>query len=213
MKKIIIVLLAIFLIACLAGTFLFFYQSSQPKSLGKIVYGYEIWPGILPYLVAYEKGYFKEQGLDVELVKAESYTEEMEDFISGRTDFMGDFALIDLVKKVSFGEKIKVVLVTDYSNGADGIVLKKNIKSVGELKGKKVAVEVGTLGEYLLFDALKKNNLQLADIQEVNLTAQEASQVFIQGGVDAAVTYEPNYSQAIKEGEGWGRILRWILRV
>lgn len=203
MKKIIIGSLIVALLAVIFGIIFLFIQQSKPKSLGKITYGYEVWPGVLPYLVAYEKGFFKEQGLDVEMVKAESYTQEMEDFISGKVDFIGDFALIDLVKKVNLGEKIKVVLATDYSNGADGIVLKKEIKSIGDLKGKKVAVEIGTLGEYLLFDALKKNNLNLDDIQEVNLSAQEASQAFIRGEVVAAVTYEPNLSQAIEEGSGW----------
>jgi len=100
-------------------------------------------------------------------------------------------------------EQLKVVLATDYSNGADGIVAKKDLKNISELKGKKVAVEEGTLGDYLLYDALKKNNMSFSDVKEINLSAQEAAQAFIRGEVDAAVTYEPDYSQAVEKGNGW----------
>ncbi|MFA5022352.1 MAG: ABC transporter substrate-binding protein [Patescibacteria group bacterium] len=200
-KTIIIFFISLLLVTAVGGYFL--YQNNLKKSLEKINYGYEIWIGTFPYLVAYEKGFFKEQGLEVQLVKAESYAQEIADLLSGKTDFMGDFALVDVVKNISLGNKLKVVLSTDYSNGGDGIVAKKNIKSIGEIKGKKVAVEKDTLGEYLLYDALKKNNLTLADIQEIDLTAQESAQAFIRGDVEVAVTYEPDLTLAVNQGDGW----------
>ncbi|MFA6410798.1 MAG: ABC transporter substrate-binding protein [Candidatus Buchananbacteria bacterium] len=203
MKKSTVISSIIFLIIIVIGGYFFYQNNIAKKSLGKINYGYEVWIGTFPYLVAYEKGYFKEQGLDVQLVKAESYAQEISDLLSGRTDFMGDFALVDVVKNVSLGNKLKVVLSTDYSNGGDGIVAKKEIENISELKGKKVAVEKDTLGEYLLYDALKKNNMTLADISEVNLTAQEAALAFIRGEVEVAVTYEPDLTLAVEKGDGW----------
>jgi len=202
MKKTITILTFVLLTILAAGG-IFFYGQSQPKSLGKITLGWNTWPGNLPYLVAYEQGFFKEQGLEMEMIAEESYLKKVDDLISGKIDFSGDMALVDVVEKASKGGKLNVVLATDYSNGADGIVAKKEIKNISEFKGKKVAAEVGTLGEYLLYDALKKNNLELSDVQEVNLSAQEAAQAFIRGEVDAAVTYEPDYSQAVEKGAGW----------
>lgn len=191
------------LIICLIVVGLFiYYKPDQVKPLGQINYGYAPWPGVLPYIVAYEKGFFKAEGLDVNLIKTTSYTEQIADFISGRLDFVGDFALIDVVKKVSAGEKINVILATDYSNGADGIVSHKDIKNITDLKGKSVAVEKETLGEYLLYDALRKNNLNLSDVKIVNLSAQESVQAFIRGEVDAAVSYEPDLSLSLDQGQG-----------
>lgn len=181
----------------------FFYRQSQVKFLGQITLGWNAWPGFLPYLVAYDQGYFKEDGLDVKMIEEESYGKMLDDLVSSKIDFAGSIGLIDIAEKDSSGAALKIVSVADYSNGADGIVTKKEIKSISELKGKKVAVEQGTLGEYLLYDALKKNNRSLTDVQEVNMTAQEAAQAFISGKVDAAVSYEPYYSQAVKDGNGW----------
>ncbi|MFA6476298.1 MAG: aliphatic sulfonate ABC transporter substrate-binding protein [Candidatus Paceibacterota bacterium] len=202
-KKIIIAIIGVVALAGILIGAYFFYSQSQTKSLGQITYGYQNWPGVLPYLVANDKGFFKEEGLDVKMVKVDSYVKEIEDLNSGQVDFIGDIALIDVVKQVSQGKDLKIVLATDYSNGADGIVAKKEIKTVLDLKGKKVAVEKGTLGEYLLFDALKKNSLGLSELSLVELSAQEAAQAFISGEVDAAVTYEPDFSQAVDKGNGW----------
>ncbi|MFA6322796.1 MAG: aliphatic sulfonate ABC transporter substrate-binding protein [Candidatus Buchananbacteria bacterium] len=202
MKKIIILLLLIFLAAMAAGGY-FLHKYSATKSLGKINFGYEAWIGVMPYVVAYEKGFFDEQGLEVELIYEESYDQEIAHLLSGRVDFIGDFALVDVVRSVSEGNDLKVVLATDYSNGGDGIAARKNLKEIKDLRGKKVAVEKDTLSEYLLYDALKKNGLSLADVSEINLSAPEAAQAFIDGKVDAAVTYEPDFTKAIEQGGGW----------
>lgn len=203
-KRTIIFIFAIVAIVLLVLGFFgaFYYKNINKKYLGKITYGYEVWPGVLPYLIAYEKGFFAEQGLDVKLYKSQNYTQEIDDFLSGRVDFLGDYALIDVIKKVSTGEKVKVVLATDYSNGADGIVTDKSISNVSQLKNKKVAVEKNTLGEYLLYDALKKSNLSLSDLEEIDLSAQDSAKAFVDKKVDACVTYEPDLSKAIKEGNG-----------
>jgi len=200
-KKTALILIAVILISVIGGG-IYIYQQTQPKQLGEITYGWNAWPGNLPYIIAYEQGFFKEQGLDVKFVKETGYGAMLNNFISGQTDFSG-IALIDVAEKVSKGNNLKVILAHDYSNGADGIVAKKEIKSISELKAKKVAIEIGTLGEYLLYDALKKYKLTLADITEINLSAQDAAQAFIRGEVDAAVTYEPDFSQAVNQGSGW----------
>ena len=64
MKKTITILTFVLLTILAAGG-IFFYGQSQPKSLGKITLGWNTWPGNLPYLVAYEQGFFKEQGLHI----------------------------------------------------------------------------------------------------------------------------------------------------
>ncbi|MEI7718877.1 MAG: ABC transporter substrate-binding protein [archaeon] len=201
-KKVLIsvVIICVFIIFIILG--FFYFKQPETKSIGEITYGYQNWPGVLPYLIAYDQGFFNEKGLKVNLVKEESYVKEIENLTLGKTDFVGDIALIDVVKEVSHGNNLKVVLATDYSNRADGIVARKDIDMVSKLKGKRVAVEEGTLGEYLLYDALKKNNLSLSDLKIVNLSAQEGAQAFIRGEVDAAVTYEPDLSQAVAGGNG-----------
>ncbi len=54
------------------------------------------------------------------------------------------------------GAKSVMVILTDYSNGNDIIVGKPNVKTLKDLKGKKVGLEVGLVEHLLLLNGLKK---------------------------------------------------------
>ncbi|MEH2257438.1 aliphatic sulfonate ABC transporter substrate-binding protein [Nostoc sp.] len=80
---------------------------------------------------------------------------------------------------------------TDGTN--QGIVVKANspIKKVADLKGKKIAFQVGSNAQYLLTKALKEVGLKISDIQIVALTPTEARDAFIQDKADAWVGGDP----------------------
>jgi NitT/TauT family transport system substrate-binding protein len=96
----------------------------------------------------------------------------------------------------------QIFLVTDESQGGDGIVARPEIASVAELRGKKVAYAHGGPSDYLLFKALDGAGVAL---DEVDLVAVDdpsrAGEAFISGDVDAAVTWEPFLSQAAQDPE------------
>ena len=196
-----IVGIAFVAVFAVAGGF-FSYERLRPRPQTVVFMGYQTWPGVLPYLVAKDQGFFSRNGLDVRSRKIDSYVEEMADLSSGSIDFAGDIVLLDVVERASRGEPWTVVLATDYSNGADGIVAGKDVVSPQGLAGKTVAVEQNTMGAYLLYDALRKNGLGLADVNMVNLTAIEAADAFVRKEVNAAVTYEPDLSRAARDGDG-----------
>jgi len=201
MKKSIIISAIVILVMAVVGG-LIYYNQFLPKPLEKVKYGFSPFPGTLPYLVAKDEGFFKEEGIDVEIVY-EDYLKVNEDVATGAVDFHSQYVLIDVVYAVSKGEDLAIVMATDYSNGVDAIVAKKEIQTVSDLKGKKIGVDKGTLSEYLLADALKKSNLELSDVIEVGLSSLDAADAFIRGEVDAAVSWEPDVNKAVVEGNGW----------
>lgn len=176
------------------------YKPKQ-KNIGELTFGLNLWPGALPFVVAQERGYFEEEGLHVNFNKADDYGTALGDLQNGKND-IATISLIDAMLGVSKGETYRVVSIIDYSNGADGIVAKKNIIDIRGLKGKKVAVELGANGEYMLRAVLKKAGLSLSDIKIVNLSSKESAQAFIDGSVDSAVVYEPDLSRAVSIGNG-----------
>lgn len=201
------IIILIIAVALAAGAVFYFWGNNwfgarKIKNLEPVVMGYNLWPGSLPYLMAYEKGFFKNQGLEVKLMEEESYGKMFDDLVNGKNDFSPSIALIDVMQNAAVGGNLRVVGVTDYSVGADGIVANSGINSVKDLKGKKVGVEKDTLGEFLLYKALQLNGLKFSDITEINLTAQAGTQALIRGELDAAVTYEPDLSQAKNEISG-----------
>jgi sulfonate transport system substrate-binding protein len=65
------------------------------------------------------------------------------------------------------------------------------IRSVEDLRGKKVALNKGSNVHYLLVEALKKAKLSYSDIQPVYLAPADARAAFVQGSVDAWVIWDP----------------------
>ncbi|MFT7774780.1 sulfonate ABC transporter substrate-binding protein [Roseateles sp.] len=91
---------------------------------------------------------------------------------------------------------------------AEAIVVPKDsaIKSVAELKGRKVALNKGSNVHYLLVKALEKQGLKYGDIQPVYLPPADARAAFERGAVDAWVIWDP-FLAAVEKQSG-ARVLQ-----
>ena len=148
------------------------------------------WVGYGPFYIARDKGIFKKNGVDVELVLMEDPKERFPTLMADKIQMIAstvDTALLYLKKPDDF----QYVVAIDDSNGGDGIVANKDIKSVADLKGKKVAVNEGSVSQFYLNVLLTKAGLKESDLQTVNMTAGDAGGAFVAKRVDAAVTWEP----------------------
>ncbi len=85
------------------------------------------------------------------------------------------------------------------------VPVNSSIKSVADLKGKKVAIQKASIGHYLLVKALEKEGLKLSDVQSVFLPPPDANVAFSQGKVDAWFIWEPFVSRS--EQNKIGRVL------
>ena len=160
------------------------------------------WVGYGPLYIARDKGFFKKHGVDVELIVMEEPKERFPAMLAGRIDMIAstvDTAILYLKKPDDF----KYVVAIDDSNGGDGIVAKKEIKSVGDLKGKTVAFSEGSVSQFYLNVLLAKAGLKESDLTAVNMAAPEAGAAFVAGKVDAAVTWEPWLSKGKKTDFGY----------
>ena len=150
--------------------------------------GYSIWVGYGPLFLAKEKGYYGKT--EVQLTNVEDPKQRFTALAAGQLD--GLVSTIDtMVLYLKTGKEYQYVLALDDSNGGDGIVAKRTINAVKELKGKKVAFAEGSVSHFFLSVLLKQAGLKQADIESVNMTAGDAGAAFVAGKVDAAVTWEP----------------------
>jgi NitT/TauT family transport system substrate-binding protein len=161
---------------------------------------YSDWPGWVAWDIGVRKEWFKEAGVDVDLVWFE-YVPSMEAFTAGKVDAVC-MTNGDALVTGSSGAPSVAILLNDYSNGNDMVVAKPGIKSVAELKGKKVGVEVGFVSHLLLLNALKSAGLTQDDITIVNVPTDQTPQTLKSGKVDAIVAWQPNSGQALKELPG-----------
>jgi sulfonate transport system substrate-binding protein len=84
---------------------------------------------------------------------------------------------------------------------AEAIVVPKDspIKSVADLKGKKIALNKGSNVHYLLIKQLEKAGLKYTDVQPVFLAPADARAAFERGSVDAWAIWDPFLSAAEKQ--------------
>ena len=169
---------------------------ARPAPAAQIRLGYSDWPGWVAWQVALDKGWLKEAGLDVSFDWFD-YSASMDAFAAGKID--GDFVTNgDALVTNAGGARNVMIMLTDYSNGNDMIVGRPGIKTVQDLKGKKVGIEIGLVEHLLLLDGLRKAGLSQSDVTLVNSKTNETPQVLASGQVDAIGAWQPNSGMAMK---------------
>ncbi len=163
--------------------------------------GVSDWPGWVAWYIAKEKGFFKNEGVDVDLVWFSTYSDSISALAAGQVDANSQ-TLSDTIPLASRGIKVKVILVNDNSNGNDAIVAKKNISSIKDLKGRKIAVEIGAIDHFFLLYVLEQHGFKEGDVNVVNMTTQDAAIALMEGKVDAVAIWEPWISKVVEGGYG-----------
>jgi len=158
------------------------------------------WPGWTALEIAAQKGWFKEAGVEVELLWFE-YGPSMEAFTAGKCDAV-TVTNGDALVTGANGAKNVMILMTDFSNGNDMIVAKPGIASLKDLKGKKIGIEIGFVEHLLLLNGLKKVGLTEKDLELVPTPTNQTPQVLASGQVDAIGAWQPNSGAALKAVPG-----------
>ncbi len=199
-KRIALFFLAIFIAWGHFGIPLSFGEKPpQGKGLypGKITIGMETWPGYFPLIVARDKGYFKEAGLDVEIKRYIALGELSKDYVAGKMQGRANLTL-DATQESLKGLDQRVVLAIDYSNGSDAIIARKDIQSVPDFRGKRIGFEPDTLEEFFIVWTLSENNMSLSDVKPVSANPEETGKKLKAGEIDVAVSHEPFLSQFVE---------------
>ncbi len=134
-------------------------------------------------------------------LQSEDYVSALNNFQTGKAD-AATLTIYEVILAASKGVPLKIVLLLDYTTGSDGLVAKKSIHSIQDLKGKRIGIEHGTIAHFTLHKALEKAGLDTTEVQLVNLDLEGLKQAFLHGEVDAVGTYEPYISELVNQGDG-----------
>lgn len=164
--------------------------------------GISPWPGYEFIYLAEQKGFFREEGLNVEIKQFSSPEEDIRNaFEQGKIDGMCN-ALPDTLRAyINSGRQIRIVLAIDYSNGADVILAKTPFRTFRDLKGKNIAVEPLSLGMVMLYRAAQIEGMKLEDFNLLNFSQAEMEKALRENKADAAVTYPPVSLQIQSQAE------------
>ena len=178
-----------------------------------LVVGINTWAGHAPGIV-FNNGmdpnggsqYKTKYGMDVKFVLLEDPAAKFAAFRTGQIDIMWN-TVDNWAREASIlaaeNKQGKSIIMQDWSRGGDGIVALSSIKSVEDLKGKKIACTEFTPSHFLLLYLLAQSGLSPEDRAAVEKNimfttdAPAAAAAFTAKQVDAAVTWEPDLSAAV----------------
>lgn len=167
----------------------------------------------LPFYLALEKGYFKDAGVDVELVKFEAPNQIIDALLSNQVGFAspGAAAGITAVSQNKKPGTIKIFSVqggTDVLAGESFVVpIDSTIKSFADLKGKKLGILPGIQWQTIARHILAKNGLTSGtDVTVVDLAIPLQVPALASGQVDALLAIEP--APTIAVGKKIGKVIQ-----
>jgi len=135
----------------------------------------------------------------VELVEAPAFVDSIKLLEEGKVHAAG-ITLDEVLRMREKNIPISIIFVCDVSAGADMVLARSSIKNLGELKGKRLAVEDGALGMLMLHQVLKESGLKREQINVLSVPVEKQPEAWKKGEIDAAITFEPGASQLIKLG-------------
>lgn len=160
-----------------------------------------IWPGTESLIAAREMG--KVTTREINFVEMSWSSSAMRAFGNRAID-ASVLALSEVLLMRELGYPIRVIMAVDESVGADAIVAGPGINGVPELRGKRVGVEIRSVGHYLLGRALQDAGMSIDDVELVPVVLPEIETAFTELGVDAVVAAEPWLSRINARG---GRVI------
>jgi NitT/TauT family transport system substrate-binding protein len=159
--------------------------------------GVEFRLGLEPLFLARSLGAY--HAAPVRLVEFAAAGEVIRAFRNGLLDAAAMTAADALVAAEGVPEAA-IILVCDFSRGADALLARHGIVSTMNLRGRRVGMESGALGPLLLSRALEDGGLTPASVNVIYVPALEMEAAFARGDVDALVATEPLRTRLTREG-------------
>lgn len=166
------------------------YRIAWSHYTGWEPWGYMAESGIL-------KKWADKYGVAIEVTLINDYVESINLYTAGKFDGCVMTNMDALTIPAVGGIDSTALIVGDYSNGNDGIVL-KNGSDVKALKGRPVNLVELSVSHYLLARALDKNGMSEKDVSVINTSDADIAAAFTNDANGAAVTWNPPLQQALK---------------
>jgi len=159
--------------------------------------GWSIYAGWMPWPYAQQAGIVKKwadkYGIKINIVQVNDYVESVNQYNAGKFDGVTVTNMDALTIPAAGGKDTSAIIVGDYSNGNDGVLL-KGANSVAALKGKQIYLVELSVSHYLLARALGTAGLSLSDVKTVNTSDADIVGAFSSPDAQAAVAWNPQLS-------------------
>ena len=161
-----------------------------------------IYVGWMPWPYAAEAGIVKKwgdkYGINIKITQINDYVESINQYTAGKFDGVTVTNMDSLTVPAAGGVDTSAIVLGDFSNGNDGIVLKTG-KSLADIKGRKINMVELSVSHYLLARALSTVKLKEKDIKVVNTSDADIVAAFKSPDSTAVVTWNPQLMEVKAE--------------
>ena len=162
------------------------------------------WWGQVPIMVAIDKGFFKEQGIETELKNIPASGDRIAALTAGSVAFSNLGRIAAIVEMARGNQSFSFFANIDDSPGNEGCWARPGFDNFAALRGKKVAAN--TSAQITMNGLLENVGMTEKDIQFVNLPGPEMAAALAKGDVDAACVWEPLLTD-VRKGTPGGKLL------
>jgi NitT/TauT family transport system substrate-binding protein len=162
---------------------------------------WSIYVGWMPWDYADQSGILKKwaakYGIKIKLTQVNDYVESINQYTAGTFDACVMTNMDMLTIPAAGGADSTALIVGDFSNGNDGVVLKGKGKKLEDIKGQKVNLVELSVSHYLLVRALTTVGLRERDLKIVNTSDADIVAAFATPASTAVVTWKPQLSAVL----------------
>ncbi len=177
-------------------------QTNKDGGCDRVSIAVAAWPGSIPLYVANEKGFFKDEGLEVFFQLYSSGQAALPAMLAGKSDLA---TAADTPIAVATVGKQPISIVATIAEIKHGIVLvarkDRGIATADDLKGKTVGVTLGSSAEFFLHVFLAISYIDPADVHIVDIKPDEMVEALLSGKIDAVCAWPP-YKDRLMEKLG-----------
>ncbi len=149
-------------------------------------------PGAGLFFVAKEQGFFRGQGIEVDLQAHATGRLALAALFDGKAD-LALAADTPIVLSILAGRKLDILSTVYRPNGGIAIIARKERAATpGELKGKRLGVTFGSAGQFVADTFLLVHGLPQATTTLLNLQQEEMAKALLAGEIDAACMWQPH---------------------
>lgn len=156
------------------------------------------WPGYEPLSLAKSRNLYK--NINVKTFRPSNNTDAILAFENNIVDVVALTLNHAIEIQSRDDEQLIIIAILDISHGGDVIIANNTIKSVRDLKGKRLGIEPTALGAYFVSRAIDTaNNVSLNDVYIIPVEIDHHNNLFLSKKIDAIATYGPIKSNILKQ--------------
>ncbi|MFL9927621.1 ABC transporter substrate-binding protein [Herbaspirillum lusitanum] len=169
---------------------------SQAAAPTVINYGGSAWLGHYSAYIAMKTGMMGKYGIDLRWQAFATSSSRMAAVMAGNVDIAGTGVVSALALMASGAKQFQMIATPNNFGKAEGMLVRDGVKSLNELKGKKIGVTYASSSHVLLLDVLAQAGIDPdKDVSIINLPSTELLTAYRANQIDAAVAWTPTFNR------------------